>query len=144
MFVAVVFALEIVDVFLKAAALQGLLTAVSIVGLIWWLWAVGQIHVVLRQVTQDAYSTSPRQAALLHLIPIFNLAWVFVWTNRVVDFLNEHSSAPRERKWWLGFALLLSLLLAKLDFTIGLALTFSIVLYITRRVRQVIWADPPP
>ena len=140
-FVAILFALEIAYLLLKTTALQAMFTVLSIVGLIWWLSVVGQIHVVLRQVTQDSYPTSPRQAALFHLIPLFNLAWVFIWMNRVVDFLNQRSSARRERKWWLGFALLLSILLARLDLAIGLAATFSVLFYVTHRVRHAISAS---
>jgi hypothetical protein len=60
----------------------------GLICLIYWLSCVHQFHVVLSEISNGSYPIKPGKAAWYNLIPVFNLYWIFKWTNEMEKFIN--------------------------------------------------------
>lgn len=87
-------------------------------GIIYWFYCVSRIHQVLSHQTNGTYRIGPGKAVWLHLIPVYDLYWIFHWSNYLIGFLNE-SKTRRIRKGGMGVLILLGLIIT----SIGLYLT---------------------
>ena len=72
-----------------AILLLALFIVFSIISVFYWFQSVYRFHLVLKQITNDAYPISPWQAALFHFIPVFWYYWIFKWTKGITVVLND-------------------------------------------------------
>jgi hypothetical protein len=109
-------------------------------GLIYWYRWIYHIHKILAQVTESKYPISPRKAVGYQFIPFYNLVWNFKWTNRIADFVRQHSTVHMH-KGWIGLWLLFASVLGLMDKGLELVLLFTISAYLTRKIRRSIDAQ---
>lgn len=112
----------------------------SIMGVIYWLICVYQIHEVLIE-EDNSYPIKPAKGALYNLIPIFNLYWIFKWPFHLGKFVNERrlSSKRSTILEMSGIFLLIAIAAGRaLGAAIGLAIIFTTGVYFNREVRSVI------
>ena len=121
-----------------------------VLGWSYWLYCIHRIHRILSIAAKGAYPISARRAAWFHLIPVFNLWWVFEWTNQVVNFINENSNQAIV-KHWIGLLLCVGIMLAYLSLTdpnavlshaTGLGIAMIVVFYLGRKIRQTVVINP--
>jgi hypothetical protein len=106
-------------------------------GITYWLVCVYKIHKVLAALACGAYPISSAKAAWFHLIPFYNIYWVFRWPNQLARFLNSRGSEKRMPIGWPGFFLFLGLLVKGLDGGLGLLVMFIVLFYIQRKVAAI-------
>jgi hypothetical protein len=142
LFAAGFFLVTLIDVILDPTA-GGRVTVVSFLawlpGFVYWLFCVYRLHRVLNDATSGTYPIRPTLSVLGHLLPLYNLVFIFTWSNALVDFVNRRAQRRQMWKVWPGLALLAGFLISKLiDSAIGEVVLFSVLLYMTRRVQQVL------
>src|SRR5688572_25400641 len=104
-------------------------------GFAYWLYWVYRLHQVLKEATGGRHPIPPGRSVLGHLLPIYNIAFVFRWPNALVDFVN--AQLPERRMWkaWVGATLLSGFFVTRfVDAAIGEVILFSVVLYLNRQV----------
>ena len=111
---------------------------IALGGLAYWLFCVYRMHKVLADVTNGTHPISPGQAVGNHFIPLYNLYWLFKWSNEIGNFVNSRVPSKHVARGWAGFLLLIGYLLGRVDAAISLAVIFSVGLYLTRRIRGAI------
>jgi hypothetical protein len=117
--------------------------AVGLIGVIYWLVCVYQIHKVLELATKGAYKISPGRAVGYHFIPFYNLLWPYKWIVDLLTFANNHLHAGQNKiSVFMGLAILPSLLIAGLivgrflDGAVGLAIDFGVLMYLVGKLRH--------
>lgn len=103
---------------------------------LYWFFCIYRVHVVLREATGSAYPIGPVKAVGFSFIPFFNLYWVFRWPNAIADFVNANSSV-RMRRVWPGIGLLAGLLLIRVAGELAVAVDFTVMLYIVRKLARI-------
>jgi hypothetical protein len=103
-------------------------------GLAYWLVCVYRIHKVLAEAASGAYPISPGRAAGFHLIPVYDIYWIFHWPNQIAKFLNARAGSVKMPVGWPGFFLLLGFCLKSLDGGLGLLVMFGVLLYMQRKI----------
>jgi hypothetical protein len=120
-----------------AAERQTLLTYLTwLVGIAYWLFCVHRFHRVLAESTGGSHPISPGRAAGFHLIPFFNLYWIFRWTNAVADLVGARITRARVRHGWTGVLLLAAFVVSRFDAGFGLLLVFAVIHVIRRDIRR--------
>ncbi|HEV7398502.1 MAG TPA: hypothetical protein VGN86_18460 [Pyrinomonadaceae bacterium] len=115
----------------------GILTLIAIAGWIYWLFCVSRFHKILGEISRNQYPIGSAEAAWKHIIPFYNLVWVFRWPTAMSDYLNRRERVKMVSGTGLGVVLLLSLLLGRLfDSAVGLAGTFIVGMYISAKLRK--------
>jgi len=109
--------------------------AIGIIAAVYFLSCIYRIHRVLADVTNGAHPVGPVKAVGFLLIPIFSLYWVFAFTNRLAEFVNAQGRT-RMAKGWTGAALLVAILLLRVDGALGIAAEFAVLQYITAKLRR--------
>jgi hypothetical protein len=105
-------------------------------GIIYWMFCVHRIHKILGELTRDGYPISPLEAALKHIIPFYNLYWVFKWPGEFSDYLNRRGHVRVISGSLLGLMLLLSLIVYRLfDGAIGMAALFGVTMFISSKLK---------
>lgn len=112
----------------------------DIASIVYFFMCVYRFHRILGEVTFGAYPITPSQAVFYHLIPFFNLYWLFAWPSRFADYV----SAEREIKVLpgalIGLLLLASAIVARfVETSFGLVGYFAVMAYLTNRLR--LYAD---
>jgi hypothetical protein len=93
--------------------------------LVYWMVWVYEFHLVLRQATSGAYAISPVRAAGFHLIPFFNLYWVFKWSRELARFVNSRLAVPLMNPDRTGLAIfIVFIIFLFLDRGFGMILLF--------------------
>jgi hypothetical protein len=101
----------------------------------YWLFCIQRIHTVLAELSCNQYPVTPNKAAAFHLIPIFNLYWIFKWPNELANYINGKGRVQMIGGLGLGFLLLGSFfLLKRVDSAFGLVCLFSIAMYINQKL----------
>ena len=117
----------------QMALLLGLL---GLPGIIYWMFCVHRIHKILAELTRGRYPISPLEAALKHLIPFYNLYWVFRWPGEFSDYLNRRGRVQIISGSVLGVMLLLGLLIFRLfDGAIGMACLFGVTMFMSFKLK---------
>jgi hypothetical protein len=111
------------------------LTLILIGGWIYWLVCVHRIHKILAELTRNRYPISPGEGAVKHIIPFYNLYWVFKWPAELSDYLNRRGRVRIISGYAIGAMLLLSLLLRMVDGAIGMAFLFGVTLFISSKLK---------
>lgn len=103
-------------------------------GISYWLFCVYKIHQALAQGGAGGYPISPGKAACFHLIPFYNLYWIFHWPNQLARFVNARRPSIKMAIGWAGFFILLGLCIRLISFGLSLIVMFGVLLYIQRKV----------
>lgn len=129
---------EFIEVFLDMDQESSQLVFVMIVlaGWVYWLFCVHRFHKIMGEMTRGRYPIQPGEAVGKHFIPFYNLYWLFVWPSTLSSHLNRAGQVNMLPGALIGFGLLVSLLLRYVDGGVGLAVTFSVGLYISARLRK--------
>jgi uncharacterized membrane protein len=110
---------------------------IALAGYIFWLFCVSRFHTILCQISRNHYPISGAVAAGKHLIPFYNLYWIFHWPATMSDYLNRRERVRMVSGYLLGVFLLISLLTSRFfDAGIGLAGMFTVGMYISAKLRR--------
>jgi hypothetical protein len=108
----------------------------SFIALVYWLTCIYRYHVVLLNVPGWQHPVSPARAAWFHLIPFFNLYWIFRWPYAIAVFVNRRMKAPVMSLWAAGIGLLLALVCRVFEPALGTTLLFFTCGYISRHLKR--------
>lgn len=110
-------------------------------GWVYWFYCVYGMHKGITKMTAGSYPVPPKEAVGFNLIPIYNLFWVFKWTNTIAEFVNE-AAAQKMKKGWAGVflcAALIYLYLCLITPTrniLGIAVALMITLFVGMNVSR--------
>lgn len=105
-------------------------------GWLYWLFCVRRLHELLASATDGSYPITPNKAFGYHFIPFYNFYWVVKWPYEMAEFVS-HRSPSRRMSHWAGLFVLASILLRLLvDGALGLAVMFSVGIYLNRRLSR--------
>jgi hypothetical protein len=116
----------------------------SFVGIVYWLVCIHRYHVVMAQVPGWKHPISPARAVGFHLIPFYNLYWVFKWPQEIAKFVNGRLHQPVMKPVAVGFAVLAALILRLFDPGFGLILLFFPMSYLSECLRRAFAAPQNP
>jgi len=109
---------------------------VDILTVVYLFMCVYRFHRILREVTFGAYPISPSQAVFYHLIPFFNLYWLFAWPSRFADYVKAERAIRVLPGAVIGLLFIVSALVARFyETSFGLAGYFGVMTYLTNRLR---------
>src|ERR1051326_6697604 len=117
------------------ATLTLVLTPIAIAGFIYWLFCVHRIHKILNEINRS-YPYTPGEAALRHIIPFYNLVWIFKWPSELSSYLKRQGRVEIISGGVIGAMLLLSLLLRFVDGAVGMACLFGVTMYVSAKVKK--------
>ena len=118
------------------ATFQVILVPIALAGWIYWLVCIHRIHKILNELTANRYPYTPGEAAAKHLIPFYNLVWLFKWPTELSNYLNRKGRVQIISGGAIGAMLLLSLLLRWVDGAVGMATLFGVTMYISAKVKK--------
>jgi hypothetical protein len=105
-------------------------------GVIYWMFCVHRIHKILGELTEGRYPITPLEAALKHIIPFYNLYWVFKWPGELSDYLNRRGRVQIMSGTAIGLVLLLGVLTLRLiDGAVGMAILFGMTMFISSKLK---------
>jgi hypothetical protein len=138
LFAGAFFMIEVLFVILELeeSAINGVLTLLMVGGWIYWLICVHRIHKILAELTRNRYPISPGEGSLKHIIPFYNLVWVFKWPAELSDYINRHGRVKMISGYAIGGMLLFSLLLRMVDGAFGMAFIFGVTMYVSNKVKK--------
>jgi len=109
-------------------------------GTAWTLACIYQLHAALEKSTSGEYPITPGKAAGYHLIPVFNLFWVFSWSIQLSNWLNALNPRNHLKGRVVGSLLLIGLLLPG----IGPFLTLAVLWRFKSVLREVLNREVAP
>lgn len=111
------------------------LMTLAVGGWIYFLVCVYKIHKILNELARGRYPISPGEAAGKHIIPFYNLYWLFKWPGELSNYLTRQGRIRIISGAAIGGMLLFSLLLRFFDGAIGLACVFGVMMYVSSKVK---------
>jgi hypothetical protein len=136
-FIALAFIfLEILELLISDIDFHYILSIILISGFIYWLFCLQRIHKIFAEVSKNVYPINPGSLVAGHIIPFYNIYWIFKWPIELSNFIRAHTDVSIISGWVLGLLLLLSLLLNKIDSGFSLICIFAIVFYIAKKVNK--------
>lgn len=138
LFVAAFFVIEVLFVAmdLEEAGINVALTLIAIGGWIYWLVCVHRLHKILAELSRDRYPISPGEAAAKHIVPFYNLYWIFKWPAELSDYLNSRGRISIVSGYLIGAMLLFALLLRFFDGAIGMGVLFGVTMYVSAKLKK--------
>jgi len=132
------FVLEILFVALglEEHGIDRILMVILVGGWIYWLVCIHRIHKIMAELTHNRYPISPGEAAGYHLVPFYNLVWIFKWPIQLSEYLNQRGRVKMIAGGLIGTLILLSLLLRFVDGSIGMLCMFAMLMYVSAKVKQ--------
>jgi hypothetical protein len=113
---------------------------IVLAGWFYWLYCVRQLHELLASATDGSYPITPNKAFGYHFIPFYNFYWVVKWPYELAELASRWSPS-RRMSHWAGLFLLAGILLRMLvDGALGLAVMFSVGIYLNRRLSSALAA----
>jgi hypothetical protein len=103
---------------------------------IYWLVCIHRYHVVLAHVQGWQHPISPARAVWFHLIPFFNVYWVFRWPYAIAMFVNQRMNARVMSSWTAGTSLFVALVCRVFDPALGTAMLFFTCSFISRQLKR--------
>jgi len=101
------------------------------VSYVFWLVCVYRYHKILAAVPRYQHPVSPAKAVGFHFIPLFWVIWLFIWPNKIANFVNARSKTPLMRGWVFGVGFIGAMLCQVfLDRGLGIALLFVSTSYV--------------
>lgn len=133
LFIEIVF----VFVFPEDPEVMLILGLLGLPGMIYWFFCVHRIHKILAELSRDRYPITPMEAALKHIIPFYNLYWVFKWSGEFSAYMNRRGRVQMISGGVIGAMLLLSLITARLiDGAFGMAGLFGVTMFISSKLKE--------
>ena len=120
---------------LEEKGISAPLTLIWLAGWIYWLICVRRIHLILEELTRGRYPISPGEAALKHIIPFYNLVWIFKWPAEFSNYLNSRGRVKIVSGYLIGALLLFAFLARFLDGGFGLGLLFAVTIFIGAKLK---------
>lgn len=119
---------------------------VMFVGGVYWLVCVYRYHVVMQHVPGWKHPISPARAVGFHLIPIYNLYWVFKWPQEIARFVNWRFGQRVMKPQMVGLMVFAAFVLRFIfDPGLGLILLFLAASYVSGCLRRAFtWPSPVP
>ncbi len=115
------------------------------IGWVYWLVCVYRYHVVMAHVPGWEHKISPARAVGFHLIPFYNLYWVFKWPQEIARFVNWRLQKPIMKPQMVGLAVFAALIVRLLvDPGFGLVLLFVAASYVSECLRRAFLAPAAP
>jgi len=116
----------------------------GLICLIYWLSCVHQIHAVLSEISNGSYPIKAGKAVWYHFIPLFNLYWVFKWTNEMGKFVNARlRSSEGMNAIASGIFLLIGFCVGRiLGGVFGMAILLGVLIYIKSKIKLVLAVIP--
>ena len=112
------------------------LALLSLPGIIYWMYCVYRLHKILAEMTHGRYPNTPGETALKHLLPFYNLYWIFKWPGEFSDYLNSRGRVKIISGAALGVLLLLGLIIFRLfDGAIGMAWLFGVTIFMSSKLK---------
>lgn len=112
------------------------LALLSLPGIIYWMYCVYRLHKVLAEMTHGRYPNTPAETALKHLLPFYNLYWIFKWPGEFSDYLNRRGRVKIISGAALGVLLLLGFIVFRLfDGAIGMAWLFGVTMFMSSKLK---------
>lgn len=109
---------------------------IGLSGGIYLLNCIYKIHKYLFIISEGDYPVSPNKAVGFHFIPFYNIFWILKWTNEISNFLIKRKSSKLLEKGWSGYFILIGLFFYYfLNGAIGMAIIFSAVLNIIKKIK---------
>jgi len=132
------FVLEILFVALglEEHGIDRILMVILVGGWIYWLVCIHRIHKIMAELTHNRYPISPGEAAGYHLVPFYNLVWIFKWPIQLSEYLNQRGRVKMIAGGLIGTLILLALLLRFVDGSIGMLCMFAMLMYVSAKVKQ--------
>lgn len=122
---------------LDESAATLVLILIALAGWIYWLFCVSRFHKILAEISRNHYPIGSAEAAWKHIIPFYNLVWVFRWPTAMSEYLNRRQRVKMVSGSLLGVVLLISLLISRfVDAGVGLTSTFGVGMYINAKLRK--------
>ena len=116
---------------------SSVLIVIALAGWVYWLFCVSRFHKVLGEISRNQYPIDAGEAAWKHIVPFYNLFWIFRWPSAMSDYLNRRERVKMVSGNLLGLFLLISLLVGRFfDGGIGLTGTFAVGMYISAKLRR--------
>jgi hypothetical protein len=113
------------------------LILIALGGWIYWLFCISRFHKILREISRNHYPITGAEAAWKHIIPFYNLVWIFRWPATMSEYLNQHQRVKMVSGNLLGVCLLISLLIGRfLDGGVGMTGIFAVGMYISAKLRN--------
>jgi hypothetical protein len=103
---------------------------------VYWLVCVHRYHAVLAHVPGWQHPITPARAVWFHLIPFFNVYWVFRWPRALAVFVNHRMNAHVMSLWTTGASLFVALVCRVFDPALGTAMLFFMCSYISRHLKR--------
>jgi hypothetical protein len=57
----------------------------------YWLFCIHRVHDVMAKATNGEHPVAPKRAVWAHVIPVYNLYWVFKWPNEIANSIYKSS-----------------------------------------------------
>ncbi len=104
-------------------------------GLAYWLYCVYRLHAVLRLIPGWNHPISPGRAVGFHLIPFYNVYWIFRWPLEVANFIEWKTGSKSMWGFDAGFIILVGWFLGHFFHPVWmLFLMFLAVEYVRRNL----------
>ena len=103
---------------------------------VYWLVCIHRYHLVLANVPGWTHPITPARAVWLHLVPLFNMYWVFRWPHAIAVFVNHRMNGRAMSLWTPGTSFFLSLVCRIFDPALGTAMLFFTCAYISAQLRR--------
>jgi hypothetical protein len=107
---------------------------------VYWLVCIHRYHVILAHVEGWQHPISPARAVWFHLIPFFNIYWVFRWPYAIAVFVNQRMHARVMSLWTAGASLFIALGCRVFDPALGTAMLFFSCSFISRQLQRALEA----
>jgi len=103
---------------------------------------VNRLHQILKEATGGRHPISPGRSVVGHLLPIYNLVFIFRWPNALADFINRERQQGKAWKGWAGTLLLGGFFVTRfIDSAIGEVILFSVLMYLSHQLAAVLKAN---
>lgn len=113
------------------------LILIALAGWIYWLFCVYRFHTILHEISRNQYPITSAEAAWKHIIPFYNLVWIFRWPAAMSEYLNRRERVKMVSGNLIGVVLLVFLLIFRfIDGGIGLAGTLTVGMYMSAKLRR--------
>jgi len=123
---------------------RALAFSIGAAGFIYWLYCVYALHFAVAVETGFQHPVLPCMAVLGHVIPGYNVYWLFRWPNALADFGDERLGPSSMPRYWPGLVLLGGAALNRIGGAAGLAVWFILLMYLTSKVREALTPAAPP
>jgi hypothetical protein len=115
----------------------------TLIFFIFWLVCVGQLHRLIQKNLANDYPISPNQAVWLHLIPLYDVYWLFKWPMVLAEFIKSKTITCRIPSWALGFLLLAGISLSWFNLGAGMLILYIVGFYLAEKISLMTLQNPP-